>query len=442
MFDLGIIEAQIYLDSSWQELNLYIKDGKVAALSKNLLSSREEILAKGKFVIPGLIDPHVHLDMQSGPIRTADDFLSGSKLALSGGVTTIIDFLDPAQTAKEIEKNFYRRKKEARSSLIDFAFYTSLGTPKDSIELVAELALNLGTPTIKTYTTYGKSSTPDDYLEDIIAHSAKEDILMICHAERDELLRPELKGAKNHSLSRPSISEIDQILSLAHLTDYHKSFSYIAHLSCGTALELVRNKFPDLLQGRIFFESCPQYFTLNNTVYDGEDAYLYRICPPFREPKEQDRLRKNIAHIDCLATDHCPFSRDQKKGVGNFIPMGTGSLGRAFQQLYSDFGSRVIDKFTKNTAKIHGLYPKKGSLMPGSDADIVIFSEKKDGKNHPNFSRSDYSIYDETREKLLVETVFCEGQKAFHMGRTFPRQGNFLKRELSLRTRQKALLPK
>lgn len=432
MFDLGIENGAVWLDHRWQNVNLYISGETIAAISAEKLPAGEIVDAAGRKIIPGCIDAHVHLAMPAGKFTSADDFYTGSVCAAFGGVTTYVDFLDEVSTAAEIGENFKKRDGMARSGLVDYSFHASICHPADPPEAVAGMARSLGLATIKAYTTYkeGGMYTDEGYLADLLALTAKGGLMLMVHSERDELLRKEQVALSQQSTRRPPLSEISQVLSLANLTEQTGGRCYIVHVSCGSTVALLEEKYGGILGSRFFLESCPHYFLFDDRKYAGPEAAQFSMTPPLRSPEEREILTAHFGSVHTIGTDHCPFLRSEKEAAKTIpdLPMGAGGLGHAFQSLYGLFGDQVIDKCTENQARIHGLYPRKGVIQVGSDADLVLFDETPCiPQEH---SRGDWSLYAGREEPVTIRSVLSRGAFVVREGELQQHQGRFVEQHI------------
>ncbi|HZK29512.1 MAG TPA: amidohydrolase family protein [Clostridia bacterium] len=432
MKELAIVNGSVYQDHGFHRTNVYIRKGIIDVITPESLPSEEIIDATGLFVIPGLIDPHVHLSMKNRFAQSADDFESGSIAAAYGGVTTIIDFLDEVSSAAELKQRFDERIQVAQNAHIDFALHAAVKDIDDDPETIASAALELGMPTIKLYTTYkedGSYSSPRT-VEAMIRRSAKGDLLILCHSEKDDMLDLVNPNVSDHSLNRPPESEVEQVREIAGWTRQYRGRAYIVHTSCGSTIEMLKNEFADILGSNLFIEGCPQYFLFNDSVYKGPDAPLYTMTPPIRPIKEQELLKKNWHDINCFATDHCPFLKKYKLKPSLLkIPMGCGGIEHSFSVLHPLFGDDMIDRFTENTARLHGLYPRKGVLQTGSDADITIFSKTTPAR-WSDHSAADYSIYSNTVRDVEIVTVISRGSFVVRDGVHHHHMGQYLERRL------------
>ncbi|GIM29260.1 dihydropyrimidinase [Clostridium polyendosporum] len=436
MFDLGIINGKIYLEGSWFEGNIYIKDKKIAAISRCFLETKEEYNADGNYVLPGFVDPHVHFALTVGKHTSADDFYNGSVSAAFGGITTFIDFIDPVSKSDELDNAISNRMKKAEKSIIDYSFHATIANLKDNSLKFIEKMKSLGIPTIKLFTTYSTSNrrTTDRTIDNLLNLSKEKEILVLVHAENDGIV---LEGQKlpvsAHEDLRPAIAEISEILKLAEMTRYRDGRMYIVHNSCGTTVESLKKGYSTILNKDFIIESCPHYFILSKDQYYKEDGYLYTMTPALRSSDEVERLIVNIDNVFVIGTDHCPFYKVEKnKEFLCDIPMGVGGIEYSFSIMYSLFGNKIIDKYTKNPAVIHGLYPKKGSLYPGADADIAIFNPKYEYIVSGHHSNADYSIYEGIKIKGKICSTISKGKFVVKEGVLIGGKGEFVRREVKV----------
>lgn len=431
MYDLGILNGTIYVDGNWLAGNLYVKDGKVAAVSDCFAACRQEYDVDGKMLLPGFIDPHVHFSMDAGKYRTADTFYSGSVAAAMGGVTTFIDFLDCAGSVEHLEQLFRQRRALAAGSAIDFSLHASAANPQGTALTMARRAKELGMPTMKLYTTYVEQGcfSSDAFIDSMLEISQEERIRVLVHAENDGLLRKGEIPVREHESSRPALAEISEVVKLAEMTNYRDGWIYIVHVSCGTTVARLRENYQRLLGTNVILESCPHYFLLSSDCYRQPDCYLFTMTPPLRDREEAKRLADEIDEIHTIGSDHCAFDNcDKKHEWTGDIPMGIGGMDHSFALMHHRFGSKIIDKFTKNVAQIHGLYPRKGTLLPGADADIVVYDQ-----NASEQIRSRGNIHSPYAGMVAVGKVqdtLCRGEFVVRNGVFLGGQGQYLNRAL------------
>jgi dihydropyrimidinase len=430
IYDLVLKNGEIYVDQCFLKKNIYINGEKIVRITDKNLASKKVIDCTDKLVMPGFIDPHVHFELDLGEFSSRDDFYQGSKIAALGGVTTFIDFLDPILTNAELTEVFNERQELAKKSLVDYSFHVTLGNYEDdTLQLIKE-AKALGLPSIKVFTTYSESNRRISLKK--LYELISDEILVLIHSEKDELITKE-DELFNYKNARPWLSEYLQILEIAGITSLKKGNVYIVHTTCGSAIQMVAEKFEHLLsQDKIIFESCPQYFYLNEEKYVEEDAKLFLIAPPLRSKKEMIYLKSNIEHIQSIGTDHCAFTKEDKVKYNKVskIPKGFGSIEYSFSLMYNLYGRKIIDHFTKNPAKIFGLYPQKGKIELNTDADLVIFDPNKTFVIDAGHSNAGYSPYEGISLKGKVESTLLRGKLIVEdynfIGES---KGNFLRRK-------------
>lgn len=405
--DLGIINGYVCLEGRFIKSNLYIKNGVIESVTSSIMHCSKVYDAKGCIIMPGFIDPHVHFNLGVGKNVSAQDFHTGSINAALGGITTYIDFLDPINNISELDFEFNKRKKQAEDSVIDYGFHVTLGSFKEDVKELFKKGRALGMPTIKIFTTYESTGrmTKDNIIDELLKYSKEYECRVVVHAENNDLIKEKNILVKDHEKARPAIAEISEVLKLCEMAAYRNGLLYIVHTNCGTTVERVRENFKDSLHSSIILESAPHYFKFNSSVYEGENGYRYTMMPPLREESERLKLKDNIDGIDIIGTDHCPFSEHMKnKKYTSDIAMGVDGVKYSFLNMYTLYKEKIIPKFTENPAIIHGLYPKKGSLMVGSDGDIVVFDP-----NNTTIVNDKESIYDGQVLKGSIKAVFAKG---------------------------------
>lgn len=434
MFDLGIVNGRIFIEDHWIEGNLYIKDDKISTISNEVLEAKEEYDAKGRDILPGFIDPHVHFQLNCGKNTSVDDFYSGSIAAAFGGITTFIDFLDPVKNNISLRKAFDLRRSLALNSVIDYAFHATIADLDEEPMSFINEAKTLGIPTIKIFTTYASSDrrTKDRTIDGLLSCTKETGSLILAHCENDSLI---LEGEKikvqQHESARPAIAEISEVIKLAEMTRYREGRMYIVHTNCGTTIERLKENYNDILNSDFIIESCPHYFIFSSSKYLQKDGYLFTMTPPLRSDMEVKKLNKQIDNVFTIGTDHCPFNSTSKnREFTNEIPMGIGGVEYSFPLMYAKFGEKIINKFTKNPAMIHGLWPKKGTLLPGADADIVIFDQKAQYIIKENNSNVDYNIYKDMEITGKVCSTIAKGKFVVKDGVFIGGKGDYLRREL------------
>ena len=397
MKDLLIKNGLVYLDGKWRKSNVAILGEKISYIGNEEKDAKEVVDATNLKVIPGLIDPHVHFELNCGRLSSVDDFYYGSVCAAYGGVTTIVDFLDPTRNAEELEKSFYERLELAKKSLVDYHFHACIREPNGSLEEYVKKTVELGMRTIKLFTTYSDTHrrTYDKDIIELLKLSKKYDVMICAHIENDDLI--DLRDSytyKDLSLSRPSFSETSEALKLASYVKKYGGNFYMVHCSSGATLKALKEQYGDILNKNFYIESCPQYFIFNNSVLNREDGRLFTFAPPLRSERERQLLVANYKDVYAIGTDHCAFmKKDKDYPTLKGFPLGVGGIEHAFPLMYRRFGDEIIGKMSINTARVQD-FPTKGEIKVGLDADLAIFKDNDDLVVKENHGKCDYSIYE------------------------------------------------
>jgi dihydropyrimidinase len=433
MYDLAVLNGSVYCDSEFKRINIYISNGKIEKLSENLFDAEKTIDADRKKIIPGIIDPHVHFELNVGKYTSADNFYTGSAAGAYGGVTTFIDFLDPVTKASDVENAFKRRLSLAEKSITDFSFHVTAANPVNETEYITSEALRLKMPSIKIFTAYSESGrrTYEREIAELLNQSGKNGTVVLIHAENEEYIRMNSDSEYSDlSLARPAFSETSMIIKLTGLNKRYGGKIYVVHTTCGSSVEYLKKECPEILNKSFFIESCPHYFYLDDTSFKKPDGNKYILAPPLRDIKELKLLKESISSVFSIGTDHCPFlSAEKDKKYLKDIPFGIGGIEYSFPLMYSLFNDKIIDRMTLNPAKIFGLYPEKGIIAEGSDADFFIYNEKEGVEINENHSNCDYNLYDKMKVNGFVETTVAGGSVVMSNGIIYPRQGQFIHRE-------------
>jgi len=414
--------------------DVLIEDGKISRIGKNLKSnpSSDKIIdAKDCFVIPGGIDPHVHMHLPSPAGYSADNFLSGSNAALHGGTTSLIDFVTPKK-GQSLEKAIEQRKLEAANCQTNLFFHVSPIEWRNSMENEIKSCFNHGFKSFKVYMAYKNSiGLNDDVLFNVMKAVGKAGGIITVHCELgDEIEELRNKFAEEgklspeyHPLSRPPELEAEAVKKAIEFAKKANCPIYIVHVSSKKSLKYIADA---QTKGQaVMAETCPQYLLLDDSKYIGdfEQAAPFVMSPPLRKKEDNNELWKAIANgtIQTIGTDHCPFTLKQKEaGKNDFrsIPNGAGSVEHRLALLYTFgvlTGKISINQFvaltSTNAAKIFGLFPKKGSIAIGSDADIVVWDKKIENiisaKSH--YSNSDISNYEGTKTIGAPKFIIING---------------------------------
>lgn len=440
--DTIIINGTIVTDKKAYPSDLLISNGKVAAISRKIkpVKNAEIIDACSCYVMPGGVDPHVHFELpsQSGP--SADDFRSGSKAAIAGGTTTIIDFVTPAKGESFIHA-FYERQNVAASSYIDYGLHMGITWWGDkSGQEIEQCIKREGITSFKTYLAYKDSiGINDEELIETMYAVKKHGGLLTVHCEHGDMIRKLQKEfisagkttPQYHPLSRPASLEAEAIFRVLGFAKIIGCRIYIVHVSTAEGMAIIKAARDSGQE--VYAETCPHYLLLNDSVYKkpAEQALPYVVSPPLRSKYDNEQLWEDIQndHIDVVATDHCPFHTNGQKisGLHDFtkIPGGVNGVEERLGLLYT-FGvakdifsiSRMVDLTSTMPARIFGLYPQKGSIAVGSDADIVIWNpdKKKTISARTHNQKGDTNIYEGFKVQGVPEYVFVNGKQVYYNG--------------------------
>ncbi|MEA1928888.1 MAG: dihydropyrimidinase, partial [Candidatus Auribacterota bacterium] len=393
------------------------------------LSGRTEIDATGKLVLPGVIDGHTHLDTPIADSRTCDNFFTGTRAAARGGVTTVIDFTIGSPESSLLE-DLAARKEAAAGAVIDYTFHAEVIGRWSSREDEFAAMVKAGIGSFKFYTAYGSLGhrAGNGFLYHAFQRLAELNAVAMVHAEDDEIIESllaRLKPEDEDSMlslprTRPAICEgsaINQVVYLAEETGVHL---HIAHITSALGIEgLKRARRRGL---RVSGETCPQYLLLNREVFAGDDARFYSLMPPLRTSADQEALWNALGDgtLSLVATDHCAFTREQKRWKGSFrnLPYGLPGVETLLPLLYSEgvIGGRIPLKalphlLAEGPARIFGLYPRKGTLKIGGDADIVVFDPDQKWEISARILEmpTDFSPYEGLPVKGKVTTTISRG---------------------------------
>jgi len=460
MKDLFIINGLVVTEGSEQICDILCSGEKIKQIGKDLVircmnaPDVDVIDAAGKIVIPGGVDVHTHFCLDVGFAKASDDFYTGTLAAAWGGTTTIVDHpgFGPPGCSLDHQIKKYHSLAEGQA-VIDYGFHGVIQHVDEKVLSMMEPLAEEGITSFKVYTTYGNKLS-DDELYRVLERGRELGLITAVHPENDgvvthlkEKFRSEGKlSPRYHPLSRPVEAEaeaINRMILFAKMAG--DAPLYIVHLSNSRGLEyIIRAR--DRGQKNIFAETCPQYLLLDKSLYDlpGTEGLKYLMCPPLREASDRETLWDGLeSDIDTVATDHCPFFFKTQKILGKDdftkCPSGAPGVEERIPLLYSEGVAKnrlSLRRFTElcssSPAKLFGLYPKKGVIKEGSDADMVIIDPDKRvvlsrEKLHANVDYSAYEGFEVQGYPVCTisrgEVIVRDGAVTAQAGR-----GEFLKR--------------
>lgn len=437
--------------------DILIEDEKVSVIGATLDMEADRVIdANGRLVIPGGIDPHTHMDLPFGGTSSSDDFHTGTIAAAHGGTTTIIDFaVQYHGQALNQALDVWFAKAEGKA-VIDYGFHVICTDLPDSRLSEMKDLIGQGVTSFKLFMAYPGVFLVDDGTIFKAMTTAGEAGGLICmHAENGVVIDVLVKRAlaegrtapKYHALTRPTKAEAEGTGRAIAIAEMAGSPVYIVHLSCDDALRKVTEARDIGIPA--YAETCPQYLFLDHSFYEQEgfEGAKYVMTPPLRPKENQEKLWRGLAFNDLqvISTDHCPFCFKEQKELGlddfSKIPNGGPGVEHRLSLTY-DGGvasgrisvNRWVEVVSTSAAKIFGLFPRKGTIAVGSDADIVIFDPDEvttisASTHHMNV---DYSAYEGRRVQGATKVVLSRGKVVVEDGKFVGTQGagQFLRRGL------------
>ncbi len=432
-----ILNGTLINAGSTIKADLLLIDGKIAAIGENFAKLYPGIGildVTGKLIFPGGIDPHVHFALPTPAGSSCDDFRSGSKAAMAGGTTFFMDFVTPGM-GQSLKEALLQRQAEAAISLLECRLHMGITWFDDTIPAQMEWCVKeAGINSFKAYLAY-KGSIGIEYaaLEQVMITAAALDALVLVHCEegdtilsyQQEFLKQGKTAPRYHALSRPVETEatsVKKVIDLCRKTGCH---TYIVHTSTALSIEHIRQAKKEGLP--VYCETCPQYLLLDESVYHQPlpDSLKYVISPPIRSKANQEALWLAIQDgtVNVISTDHCPFNTlcQKDQGISDFtrIPNGAGGVEHRLKLLFT-YGvltgkislQQFVSLTSNNAAGIFGLYPRKGEIAIGSDADLVIWDPdfRSVISTETNIQRCDEDIFEGMEVKGNAWIVLVNGE--------------------------------
>lgn len=395
MLDIIIKNGTIVNHDKTIKADICISDEKISEICEGGCnkSAKRVIDAKGLYVLPGVIDPHVHIKHPFKGGFSGDDFYTATVSAAHGGTTTLMDFAIQWDKQKTLKETLKKRKDEfAGNAVIDYAFH--ICSTKSTAENVSDMAdiIQDGTPSFKLYMTYSKQGrmSDDGVIFNVLEQTGKYGGILGVHAENDSMIsfNEELfvgqgkTDAKYFPIAKNNIVESEAINRVLYMNKYAGGNLYIFHLSTKEGLELVEEA---KAKGQsVTAETCVHYLVLDSSFYDREDGCNFICSPPLRSKEDSDALWQGIQDgvITTISSDHCGFTLENKKtGGGEFhkTPNGLPGMELLLPLVYTKGVrtgkisiNKMVEILSANTAKTFGMFPRKGTIEVGSDADIIL----------------------------------------------------------------------
>jgi dihydropyrimidinase len=445
-FDTVLQNGTLVTASETFQADIGIKGERISAIGQSLETKGAKVFdLRGKFVIPGGIDAHTHMEFPFMSTTSADDFESGTIASACGGITTIIDFAlqKPGESLEQTYKAWH--KKADGKAVIDYGFHMIIRDLNPRILDEIKETIAYGIPSFKLFMTYRKEGLllDDGAIFRVMEEVAKYNGLVGLHCENNDLieclmsryLQEGRKEPKYFAKSKPPVVEGEAVHRAVRLSEYAGAAMYVVHMSTRMGRETVFEAQQAHLP--VYAETCPHYLVFTDEVYERPDGAHYVMSPPIKKKEDQEALWHGLASgdIKTVGSDHCCFTSEQKKlGKDDFtkIPNGVAGTEVIIPVLYSEGVlknriklNQLVQVTSYNPARLFGLYPKKGTLAVGSDADIVVLDPQKEVRltKENLHSKIDHSIYEAFTLKGYPVMTFSRGRLVYENGKFVGEKG-------------------
>ncbi|MDO5135414.1 MAG: dihydropyrimidinase [Eubacteriales bacterium] len=417
-----------------EKADLLLADGKIARIGQDITDSQAQVVdVTGKLLFPGFIDGHTHFDLEVAGTVTADDFATGTKAAILGGTTMVVDFASQDKGGHTLKEGLEKWHKKAQDKCsCDYSFHMSIVEWNQRTKEEIKDMIREGITSFKLYMTYPAMLVEDGDLYEILKALKEEGCFAGVHCENAGVIDAKIREAKeagrlgpeNHPLVRPDTMEAEAVNRLLTIAGEADAPVMVVHLTC-------RKAYEKIVEARkrgqtVYGETCPQYLLLDDSVYSLPDfeGAKYVCAPPIRKKEDQECLWEALKkdEIQTIATDQCSFTWEQKRmGEGDFtkIPGGLPGVQTRGSLVYT-YGvgegritlEQMCRLLSENPARLYGLYPRKGVLMEGSDGDVVVFDPQKESviSASTHAYNTDNNPFEGFALKGGVEQVFLRGE--------------------------------
>jgi dihydropyrimidinase len=417
-----------------ERADLLIRNGTIEAVAPHIAEHADSTVeAEGAYVLPGLIDAHTHIGDRIGPFELADDYRSGTQIAVENGITTIATFVTESAGRHLEDAVCHAQQRAENNSYADYWWHlTPIRFDQPGWEAINRL-VSRGFRSFKFYTTYKAAGIYSDYdqLEWMFERMDGQDVQFLVHCEDDEILNEAQRaadvrqGARTHALSRPPRAEIVAIREVLRRAVRYTTPVHIVHVSTPGGLDLIDDARASL---RVTCETCPQYLFLDESWLAREDGYRWLCSPPLRGEEMRSLMADTAANgmVDLFATDHCAFTKGDKDLHRNSIvdvPNGIAGIGALPHLIYSLYAQRshepmkeLARRLSANPARLLGAYPRKGSLEAGADADLSLCRVGATTRALCSSHADTYESYPGMQSPLVFESVYLRGHEVARGG--------------------------
>ncbi len=438
-----------------EKADVLIENDKILRVEKSIVDDSAKCIdAEGCYVLPGFIDTHTHFDLDLGFTVTADDFVSGTKAAVLGGTTCVLDFATQERDGS-LQEGLELWHKKAEGSSCNYGFHMAIARWDEGVKRELPSMTKQGVTSYKMYMVYDALKVDDGAIYEALQCAAKEGALIGVHCENWDVLNRRIADVKaqgildptGHPLSRPAPVEAEAVARLMRIAELAKAPAYVVHLSTEEGLEEARRA---RARGQeVYLETCPQYLMLEDSCYARKDGLKFIMSPPIRKKGDQEALWNGLreGELDTIGTDHCSFTMEQKaRGKNDFSMTPNGGAGVQHRgQLLFSYGvckgrislEQMVAYLSANPAKLFGMH-EHGAIAPRKAADVVIWEPDFTGEitNTNHAYNCDNSIYDGIKTQGRARDVLLNGELVVEQGRLVKEgSGRYIARQGYCRTR-------